>query len=207
MKRPAISHVFILIFVVLAVIAHMVPYFKIDLYISQQVQSLSSDQMTKIMELISLIGNMSFMPILMATVFTCLYLLNLKIEALISIVSVLSALFINGIVKYLVNRPRPTSSLVDVYSNLSDKSFPSGHTMIYTVIFGYLLYLSITKGKNKIKKRLLTALLFLPIVLVGISRVYLGAHWPSDVIGGYLFGFIWLYIIINYYRRIQVVQS
>ena len=65
-------------------------------------------------------------------------------------------------------------------------SYPSGHTMVSLCLYGVLIYFVITKVKNKALKILLATILTIMILLIGISRIYVGVHYPSDVLGGFL---------------------
>jgi undecaprenyl-diphosphatase len=89
------------------------------------------------------------------------------------------------LLKHVVHRARPSPELVGVAAPLGDPSFPSGHVVQYATLFGVAFFLVYVLTR---RSRLRTAALFLlavPIVLVGPSRLYLGQHWLSDVLGGY----------------------
>ena len=82
------------------------------------------------------------------------------------------------------------------------ESFPSGHVTFYVCFFGFLFFVAfalLPKGSNV--RRVACALAALPVLLVGLSRVYLGAHWPSDTLGAYLFSGLWLAFSLDLYRR------
>ena len=100
----------------------------------------------------------------------------------------------------LVHRPRPSPDLVQVSQQIPAGSFPSGHALNLTAIFGFLLYLAYLHLPAGWPRRLVIALLALPIATIGLARVYAGAHWPSDALGGYLLGFLWLALTIHLYR-------
>jgi undecaprenyl-diphosphatase len=73
-------------------------------------------------------------------------------------------------------------------------SFPSGHVLTFTATFGFLAVLS-----WRARRRALAALCVLPPIAIGLSRVYLGEHWPSDVLGGALFGVLWMALTVRLY--------
>jgi undecaprenyl-diphosphatase len=99
---------------------------------------------------------------------------------------------VNALVKLPIARPRPSSDLVEVFFPMSDYSFPSGHTAQYTALFGFAFFLVYVLARRSAWRTALLALLALPIVLIGISRMYLGQHWLSDVLGGYALGTFFL---------------
>jgi undecaprenyl-diphosphatase len=109
---------------------------------------------------------------------------------------------LNRLFKHLVARPRPTLEYVRVSGEWANESFPSGHVTFYVCFFGFLFfaaYALLPRGSNV--RRAACTLAALPVLLVGLSRVYLGAHWPSDTLGAYLFGGLWLAFSLDLYRR------
>jgi membrane-associated phospholipid phosphatase len=109
---------------------------------------------------------------------------RLWVEALWVIGSQASSLVVT-VIKELVHRPRPSPELVGVLAPLSDPSFPSGHVVQYTTLFGVAFFLVYVLMRGSVPRRILLILLALPMVAVGPSRLYLGQHWLSDVLGGY----------------------
>lgn len=110
---------------------------------------------------------------------------------------------LNGLLKEWVERPRPSDDLVDVSTSFGGFSFPSSHTVASGVLFGALFFL--------LPKVLPRWWLHLPaqatcvliVVGAGPARVHLGAHWPSDVIGGYLVAFLFLVPVLFAYRAVS----
>jgi len=90
---------------------------------------------------------------------------------------------INYILKNIIQRPRPEEFQIITETGFS---FPSGHTMISTAFYGYLIYLIYKNIINKKTKWILIIILSILIILIGLSRVYLGVHYISDVIAGFL---------------------
>ena len=93
------------------------------------------------------------------------------------------------ILKNLIYRPRPLGAL---YLE-TDSSFPSGHATVAMALYGFILYTIWKHDKHALKKPFII-FLFVLIALIGISRLYLGVHYISDILAGYTVGFIWLFI-------------
>jgi membrane-associated phospholipid phosphatase len=99
---------------------------------------------------------------------------------------------LNSVLKVLINRTRPT---LDVLIHEPGKSFPSGHSMASIIFYSLIVYGVWYFTMNK-KLTWLTGFIAMILVLaIGVSRVYLGAHFPSDVLGGYLAGILWIFVI------------
>ena len=123
------------------------------------------------------------------TVLSCLsfYIHNEKKEIQRLIISVFGSIFTVFIIKNLIERPRPIEAL---YKE-STSAFPSAHAAIAVSLYGFLLW-HVYKQKKQRFKNLLIATLAILIILLGISRLYLGVHYLSDVLAGYTVGFMWL---------------
>lgn len=118
---------------------------------------------------------------------------NKKIPLLISL-NLVCAFLTNHIAKLIFTRPRPIGiNLIEE----SGFSYPSGHAMISMSYFGFIAYLLYKNQKNKITKSILIIMLLLTILTIGFSRIYLGVHYLSDVIGGFLLSIIYLIIFIK----------
>lgn len=106
---------------------------------------------------------------------------------------------LSRILKLIVARPRP-QVLKLVLEN--GYSFPSGHSMVSIGFYGFLIYLIYKNIKNKKIKYPLIIFLSVLILFIGVSRIYLGVHYATDVIGGFIIGFIYLVVFIKYlYNR------
>ena len=114
---------------------------------------------------------------------------------------------VNQLWKLFIARPRPSDELVQVLRVHHTQSFPSGHVVFFVEFFGFLFFLAYVLLERGALRRVSLTIFGLLIMLVGVSRVCLGAHWPSDVIGAYLAGGIWLTVMIEVYRRVKAKQS
>ena len=108
---------------------------------------------------------------------------------------------INTLVKTMVGRPRPSSDLVEVLREVSGNSFPSGHVMFYTVFFGLIFFLALTRLPRTLLRWIVLLVSGGLVVLIGPSRIFLGAHWLSDVVAGYLLSFVLLGFAIEFHLR------
>ena len=111
---------------------------------------------------------------------------------------------LNQLLKQILQRPRPTEYRIIEESGYS---FPSGHAMNGIVFYGFLVYLLYKMIKNKPLKYSLMILINIVVFLVGLSRIYLGVHYTSDVIAGYLFGFAYLIISISLLRKFNIIKG
>jgi len=154
---------------------------------------LISDFTTPIAKFITNFGGAIFLIILTITLF--ILIKNKKIG--LSIILNLTGL--NQILKYILQRPRPTEYRLIEETGFS---FPSGHSMVSMAFYGYLIYLIYKYVKNKDLKWISIVLLSILICSIGISRIYLGVHYTSDVLGGFLISLSYLIVytlIVNRY--------
>lgn len=187
-------------FGVLTFLVKVTPSFPIDLKITLGIQAINIPGFAGLMNAVSWVG---FSP--QSEVFTAIIILlilgfGLQWEALMALFAALFSIGLNILVKDLVQRPRPAATLVHVIANLKDYSFPSGHVMYFTGFFGFIFFLSFTLLKPSLKRTFLMVVFGLLVVLVGLSRIYEGEHWASDVLGAYLLGALALVAIIQLYR-------
>lgn len=105
-----------------------------------------------------------------------------------------------GAIKYSIGRPRPTPDMVAVYQATHNSSFPSGHTVFFTVFYGFII-LSMFYAQNIpfLMRCLIAYLSMILILTIGLARIYIGVHFATDVIGGYMIGFAFLLVIIYLY--------
>jgi undecaprenyl-diphosphatase len=175
------------------------PISSFDINVTHEIQQLKMGHLTSMMELISVFGDpaVALISIIIASLFFFRY--YHKREAYFTIATILPDLF-NILIKILIHRPRPTLENAKIVFKFTQTAFPSGHVVHYVVFFGFLLTVMIVNKKIPPFWRLFIGISSIFLILaVSISRIYLGAHWATDVLGGYLFGFIYLGIILKFY--------
>jgi membrane-associated phospholipid phosphatase len=187
-------------FAVLTFMVITIPSFAIDLQITRELQSINSPLFAAIMSMISWPGFSPQSFIIPALIVLVIYSFGWQWEALTALLASLLPPLVNVLVKELIRRPRPTVDLVQVFGILDSYSFPSGHVMFYVGFFGFIWFLAFTLLKRSLGRTLLLVFLGSMVTLIGISRIYLGQHWASDVLGAYLLSSILLAGIIQYYR-------
>jgi len=187
-------------FAVLTFLVITVPLFTIDLNISTGLQLINNPVFFGLMTFISWVGFSPQSSIVSAVIVVTLYVLGYRWESVVAFVIAVIVPLLNLLIKTLVHRPRPGGDLIHVVNVLSSYSFPSGHVMFYTGFFGFVCFLTYTLLKPFWLRTLLFIIFGSHIVLVGISRIYLGQHWASDVLGAYLLGGVCLIAGIHFYR-------
>ena len=176
------------------------PSFAIDLQITRAIQLINVPFFTLLMSLISWPGFAPQSMIITGLIILLIYGFGLQWEAVMALFAALFSTGVNLLVKDLVQRPRPTTGMVHVIDTLKSYSFPSGHVMFYLGFLGFIGFLVFSLLKPSIKRSLMLILIGIPVILIGISRIYLGEHWASEVLGSYLLGSLTLVVIIQLYR-------
>ena len=176
------------------------PSFPIDLLITRGIQSINIPSFGWLMVAVSWLGFSPQSIIITALIIILILVFGLQWEALVALIAALLSIGLNVLVKDLIMRPRPAAALVHVLATLTDPSFPSGHVMFYTGFYGFIIFLAYALMKPSIRRTLLVGFFGLLVLLIGVSRVYVGEHWASDALGAYLLGTLTLVGIIQLYR-------
>ncbi|MBC6112469.1 phosphatase PAP2 family protein [Pedobacter fastidiosus] len=194
-----ITLVAVLGFTILTIMVVVFPPTTLDRWFSSEVQEHGNAFFDTFMKGVSSIGYIEYMVPLVLASSIVLLLMKQKKEALFMLFTLVSGL-VSSVAKYFVNRPRPAKDLVRVIELTRQQSYPSGHVLFYTVFFGFVVFLMYRLKKIPVLLKLLIATSSMTMIaLVSISRVYLGAHWLTDVLAGYLLGIICLYGLIRLY--------
>jgi membrane-associated phospholipid phosphatase len=200
-RAIAIYAFFIALFGVLCYFANRFAYFPGDVSISSWLQDIDFAGLKPIMR---------FAPyaVGLGVVVALRFWLPGKRLALIFMAAAASAAGIaSWLLKLLVSRPRPDAELVQLLAGTHGLSFPSGHVTMATVIGGFIFYLAPRLVKAPAARWFLQVLLVLIILSIGASRIYLGTHWFSDVVGGLFLGGLLLYPLIVLYQKYEAKNA
>ena len=163
--------------------------------------NLRSEPLTVIMKVIT---NLSSAYVLIAiTIGSLIFIKNKKVGLCIASNLIITTL-LNQLFKYIIQRPRP-----DGYRLITESgySFPSGHSMVSMAFYGLIIYLIWKMVKNKKIKYISCTILGLMIPMIGFSRIYLGVHYASDVIGGFAISIVYLLLFTNIARSVLQLEK
>ena len=190
-----ISLIIFFIFITTLVIYNKISF--IDSNVYNFLISFKNDSLTNFFRFITKFSNVAFLVIFVLIV---LLILRNK-DAVFVIFNLIFLRLLNYAIKIIIKRDRPNILRL---IKIGEYSFPSGHAMISMGVYGYLIYLIYKKINNLYIKYLGIIILSLLIILIGISRIYLGVHYFSDVVAGYTLSLIYLIIFIRVRRKYNV---
>jgi len=195
------SAVLFVLFISLAFAVKNGVFNQLDNGLMEAAQSLYTPTLTWVLITVSAFGDGFNMIIVFFAFALALLFAGFKKESYFSFVIWLAPLT-SFVAKLAVGRERPEGFLAPGYSLPSDFSFPSGHVAFYACFFGLVVLYALTlPNLRKFGRILLITISGLLIALVGFSRVYLGVHYPTDAVGGYLLGFAILALVNLLYFR------
>lgn len=165
-----------------------------DLGLSHAIYSLRTPFLTQIMLGATFLGSTPFISTLAITIFLIFWIRNRQKSAAILALTLLASVALNNLLKYSIHRLRP-----DIAPLISENSssFPSGHAMNSLVFYGLLTYFAYRCVKNKAWRIVIDTAALILVLLIGFSRIYLGAHYPTDVIAGFVAGIFVLLVAIS----------
>lgn len=163
----------------------------LDKHIHNLVISLRTPLLTNIMLIITNLCSVLSLTII-SIIFICFF--RKKHLTFYIIINLINSILLSQLFKLIIRRNRPTDiNLIEEFGF----SYPSGHSMVSMAFFGLFAYLIYKNTRNNLLKYILIICLILTIILIGFSRIYLGVHYFSDVIGGFLISFSYLMLFIN----------
>lgn len=161
---------------------------------------LINDSVTPIMKCITWFGSATCL--ILITLLSFLFFKDRIISYLLCINLIVITVF-NQLFKFMFKRPRPSGFRIIEESGYS---FPSGHSMVSMAFYGFLLYLIYKRVSNKYLKWGLIFGIALLIILIGISRIYLGVHYTSDVLGGFLVSIAYLILFVFVIDKLDIFK-
>ncbi|XRG80394.1 phosphatase PAP2 family protein [Rossellomorea sp. GAMAL-10_SWC] len=168
------------------------------------IQGLESPAITSFMKIITFLGSSVFIILLSISILYFLYkVLNHRSELILFVAALIGSNILCVLLKLFFHRARPDlHRLIEI----SGYSFPSGHATNAMTVYGILTFILWRNIRTKSGRSLLIITSLIMILLIGISRIYLGVHFPSDVIAGYFTGGFWISTAIWYYQRYKERQ-
>ena len=194
MKKVIKNSIFLILFLVTMIMLLLNKFSFLDDYIYKIIYGLRNNIWDFIFINITKMGNTTIVLLVIIVVLLKMNHKNQKILSFTAMITVLS----NQIIKNIIKRPRPNHIRLIKQGGYS---FPSGHAMISIAVYGFLLYYIQTNCKNKKQKILLSVLLTIIILMIGCSRVYVGVHYPTDIIGGYCLSIYILKMVIYFCQK------
>lgn len=190
----------LIVFIILSILVCTKNDIYIDSLVYNNIKRLISNNLTKSVIQLTYLG--SAIVVIGITLFTLIIFKNKKYGLLMSI-DLLSITIFQIVLKNIFVRNRP----IDI--NLIEESgysFPSGHSLTAMAFYGFIIYLIYKSNLNKKLKRIYIILFSIIILLVGLSRIYLGVHFFTDVLGGFTFSICFLVIFITIINKLKLYK-
>lgn len=207
-NKQRLSYLFLIISIILAVYTSIKVVAKQTFWVDSKLADLFAmlpDSVNPFFLLLTELGDKKGIGIV-AIIFLGWLLLfkrNLLAAAAIAL-SVALANEVNKLLKELIGRERPD---LEHLAHVDSLSFPSGHAMVGLVVYVFIAYLIIEGMKSAKGKRVVVISAAVLMLLIGASRIILQVHYPSDVIGGFAFGYIWVFfsiLLYNYFKKLKL---
>jgi undecaprenyl-diphosphatase len=167
-----------------------------DVTLTREVQAVQLPGLGLLSELVYRIGISPVFQLIALAIAAVMALRSQRLMALFMVLAVIargSAMLL----KELVERPRPSPALVDVSEQAGGFSFPSGHVLGAVLLWGFVYFASERLIANPRLRTWVRLASLAVIALMGLQRVYAGAHWPSDVLAAYLWGGVILFVLVK----------
>jgi len=190
----------------MAAFAAATDYFPADLWLTHRFQDVDAAAFSEALDWASRLAEM---PLVVGVALGAALGLGLLARHLGAtwLVAALVVSLSNSGVKFLVDRPRPADDLVEVGEKTASAAFPSGHVTAAVLVYGFIFYLASFLIPAGLLRFLVQASCVIVIVLTALQRVHAGVHWPSDVLGGLLFGSLLLALLIWGHRRFHSLAA
>lgn len=188
-------------FSIIAYLVEMDKFIHFDHSIIGFVQGFETHALTKLMIFFSFVG--STVSVVIISLLSALFLykvLHHRKELFLLVITMVGSTLLNLVLKFIFQRTRP-----DINQLVFEEgySFPSGHSMAAFSLYGILTFLLWKHMKTRIRRGMLLLVNSLMILTIGLSRIYLGVHYPTDVLGAYTASGFWLFVVILFYQWLQ----
>jgi len=192
---------FILLFLLLTFFVMNFSNHSWDISVSHEIQEDQNILLDTFMKAFSWLGTV-YVAGTVILAFTVIFLIFKYVKEGLFILSCILSGAVSYVLKMIIDRPRPTMDFVRIVEETHYQSFPSGHVLFYTVFFGSLTIIALSSKLLKISLKIFVVAVCLAMVVLGaVSRIYLGAHWFTDVLGGFIVGVLFLMVTGSIYLR------
>lgn len=171
-----------------------------DVAVTHEVQEVNAPGTSPMVTFLNELGSITGLLAVSSAVAATLLYAGRRRDALFAMIPVATAQLANFSLKYLFSSPRPTTDLVAVTDPSHGFGFPSGHTMTTVVVAGSIAFILLRGVDCRWRRALIIGTATAIALGMGFSRVYVGAHWPSDVLGAYLWGIAFTALMIIAYQ-------
>jgi undecaprenyl-diphosphatase len=212
-KMNALKRIITVAFIILLLFALLITYMAskfpilpFDLMSYHELREEATPAFSILMQAVSYLGEAPSAAALMA-LSVALFASRRQWTEAIFMLSTASSSLLAFILKDVIHRARPfplAGNGTGLLESINQYSYPSGHVLLFVVFFGFFAYLSWLHFSGRLRIIAIAFCLSM-IALIGPSRVFLGAHWASDVAGSYVIGTIWLLILILVYQRVRTI--
>ncbi|MHB1177405.1 MAG: phosphatase PAP2 family protein [Daejeonella sp.] len=188
-------------FILLTFLVSLFPNSLVDREFSEEIQEHQYPLLDALMKIISWPGYTPESIIIVFLTSGTFMLFKKKRESLFILFTLLSGVISHSL-KIIIDRPRPTVNFVRIIEIAKYQSFPSGHVLFYVIFFGFIIVLMnhLKAIQRRLRMTVISICIFL-IFTIPFSRIYLGAHWFTDVLGGFMLGMLGLFILSYYYFK------
>jgi len=211
MKKKLVNRKIALAFVLMLVPAITLSYLAseftvlpFDLKSYHELQEEANPLFNILMQWVSYLGETAISMALTAIIVATFASRRQWLEAIFMLATT-SSVLLTFALKEVIHRARPfplAENATGPIQKINQYSYPSGHVLFFVVFFGFFAYLAWMHFAGRVRMIVITICAAL-IILIGPSRIFLGAHWASDVIGSYIIGTIWLFVLILAYQEVM----